>query len=369
MEKEEILAALEAKLAPLEAQRRRELLLAGVLLLLTPFWAYLLLKAFQAIGVRGLGTLWTLLVAIPPGLALWRLHVLRSTLKWKLAKPLAEALGFTYFPSSGLSREDVEASGLLPRADRYESEDFLEGQVGPFAFRSGDIALYQKQRTKNGTRYVQIFQGTLYRFSLPFAFPQEVRLAPQGAGVQAGGASPALVLGFLALFWGIFVLGVTFGEGDKAELPLVVGGFALLSLPFLLYGLGLWKPGVGPRERVALESGEFEQLFDVYGDQIEARKLLTPRVQEALVAFRKALGKPFWAAFRGSEAWFLIRGRNRFEPSPLRPLNRETLRGYVETWTHDLTEAKRLLEAVGLDLEARKRGLLGGEGATPGTLW
>lgn len=364
MEREEILASLEAKLAPLEAKRKRELLLAGALLLLTPFWAYLLLEAFQAMGARGLGSLWTLLVAIPPGLALWRLGVLRSTLKWELTKPLAEALGFTYLPALGLPQAEAEASGLLPRADRYEGEDLLEGRVGPFAFRSGDLALYRKVRTKNGTRYQRFFSGTLYRFALPFAFPQEIRLAPQGAGVRAGGASPALVLGFLAVFWGLLIAGLLFAEGEREGLPLVVGGFALLSLPFLLYGLiyglSLWKPGAGPKERVVLESGAFERLFDAYGDQIEARKLLTPRVQEALVEFRQALGKPFWAAFRENEAWILVQGRNRFEPNLFRPLNQGTLATYLRAWTKDLEEARRFLEAMGLFLEAAKRGKGGG---------
>ncbi|KHG64395.1 hypothetical protein QT17_12670 [Thermus sp. 2.9] len=359
---------LSEDLAPLEAHRQRTLLLALLLFLATPFWAYLLFLGFQALELRGVGLLYALLVALPPGLALGLLRALRLRLKRALVAPLAEALGFTYRPVPGLPWHEAEASGLLPRADRYEGEDYLEGTVGPFAFRSSDIALYRKVRTKNGTYHVRLLSGTLYRFALPFAVPGETRLAPQGAPLQAGGASRGTVLLFLALFWGVLLLLLALGEpveGSAGQVPPVVGFMALVSLPFLLWGLG-WR--FGGRERVALESSSFERLFDVYGDQIEARKLLTPRVQEALVAFRKALGKPFWAAFRGNEAWFLIQGRNRLEPSLLRPLSQETLRDYVETWTRDLMEAKRLLEAVGLDLEARKRGLFGGEGPTPGTL-
>ncbi|WP_353513447.1 DUF3137 domain-containing protein [Thermus sp. LT1-2-5] len=366
MNKTGILQTLEAKLAPLEAERRRALLSAVALLLATPLWAYFLLLLFHTLGLGTGGGIWPLLVALPPSLALGLLASFRLRLKRALVTPLAEALGFTHRPFPGLSREEAEASGLLPRADRYGSEDLLEGKVGPFPFRSSDLTLYRRQRTKNGTRHVRILSGTLYRFALPFALPGEVHLAPQGVALQAGGAPRWAVLLFLGLFWGMLLLFLALGtlEGDASKVALAVGLLALLSLPFLLYGLGFAKP----KERVVLESAAFERLFDVYGDQIQARKLLTPRAQEALVAFRHRLGRPFWARLGGNEAWFLIPGKDRFEPSLFQPLKEKTLHAYVEAWTRDLEEARRLLEAVGLDLQAQKRGLFGGEDLTQGPM-
>jgi len=337
---------LAQDLAPLEARRRRTVLFALLLFLATPFWAYTLSFAFQALGLRGTGLFYALLVALPPGFALGLLYTLRLRFKEALVAPLAEALGFTYHPVPGLPQYEAEASGLLPRADRYESEDFLGGSVGPFSFRSSDIALYRRVHSRSGIVYIRFFSGALYRFALPFRIPGEIRLAPRGAAPQAGGVSPRAVLLFLAAFWGLFVVLLALGEaeGDARRALSTLDFVILLSLPFLVYGLGLWK--LGRRERVALESGVFERLFDAYGDQTETRKLLTPRVQEALVEFRQAVGKPIWIAFRGNEAWVLIKGRNRFEPSLFRPLTPETLRAYTEGWTRDLKEAERLLQAV-----------------------
>lgn len=355
--------ALEARLAPLERERRRTLRYALALLLATPLWAYFLAFLFQVLHLDSLGQLWVALIALPPAAAFALLAHLRTKLKGKLARPLAKSLGFAYTPQWGLPWKEAEASGLLPPADRYESEDLLEGEIPPFAFRASDLALYEKVRTKSGTRYRRFFSGALYRLKLPFTFPQEVRIAPQGAGLTPKALTPGNLLLIPLVFLTVGLTGLTRAGNLQAHTL-----YAFLALAFLLtlpslYAIYRQAPKKG---RVILESGAFERLFDVYGDQVEARKLLTPRVQEALVMFRRRLGKPFWAAFGGSEAWFLIRGRNRFEPSLLRPLNQKTLRGYVEAWTRDLMEAKRLLEAVGLDLEARKRGRFGGEDATLG---
>jgi hypothetical protein len=42
------------------------------------------------------------------------------------------------------------------------------------------------------------------------------------------------------------------------------------------------------RKRIELENVEFEKIFDVYSDdEIEARRLLTPKMMEKLVNFAK----------------------------------------------------------------------------------
>ncbi|MCX7741142.1 MAG: DUF3137 domain-containing protein [Meiothermus sp.] len=345
------LQELEKKLAPLEARRKRELLLAGGLFLLTPLWAYLLTPPLAHLGP--LGVLWPILSALPAVYASLRLWRLRAELKEALLEPLAEALGYRYTPYLGLPQEVAYASGLLAPADRYEGEDLLEGEVRGFPFRSGDLALYRRVRTRNSTDYRRVFSGTLYRFALPFSIPGPVRLFPQGGGERAGEASPlaVLILSLPFLLFGLFAL-LSFQDAAAKA----VGGFFILasSLPLLALLAGRRRG-----ERVALESPAFEALFEVRGeDQVGARRLLTPRVQEALTGLRRRLGKPLWLSFREGEAWLLVGGGDRFEPSLLQPLNRGTLQAYAYRWTRELGEAGRFLEALGLELEARKRGLL-----------
>jgi hypothetical protein len=120
-------------------------------------------------------------------------------------------------------------------------------------------------------------------------------------------------------------------------------------------------------ERVVLESPEFERLYDAYGDQVEARKLLTPRVQEALVRLREYLGKPVWGAVRGRDLWLAVEGRDRFPVPVLRPVG-ETLEAWKARYREELLEASRVVEVLRLEEEARRRAVLRGGGLRPPVL-
>ncbi len=117
--------------------------------------------------------------------AILRIYTLAA--KKALAAPLAKAMGFRYEPEGGLPREEVLASGLFPTPDRYEAEDLVTGEVRGFPFAASDVRLYREVRTRDGSHYQKLFEGTLYRFTLPFAVEGEVRLGPQGRGRVAGG--------------------------------------------------------------------------------------------------------------------------------------------------------------------------------------
>lgn len=337
----------------LEKARRKTLLTALGLLLFTPFWSYFLTKVL--IYLKPLAALWPLLSALPLAYGSLLLWLFKTNLKKTLVTPLAEALGYSYTPHLGFRQEDAYASGLLVPADHYEGEDLLEGKVGRFPFSSSDLALYRKIRVRGGAFYQKLFGGTLYRFALPFSVPGEVRLFPQEAGMRGGENAPRRVL-FFTLPFLLLGLGLLF-FGGHGEAKAAGGVFILVSSLFLL-GAFSWKRGNAGLRRVVLESEAFEALFEVLGeDQVGARRVLTPGVQEALVEMRRALKKPFWLSLRGKEAWLLVSG-NRFEPSLFRPLNQKTLLNYIHRWNQELEEAAHFLEALGLELEARKRGLL-----------
>ena len=329
-------------LAELEGERRRTLLAAGLLLSSAGGLSLLWLSGRE--WALFLGALLALLAQASIG-------SFRARAKRALVVPLARALGFRYWPERGLSREEALASGLFPPPDRYEAEDLVKGEVGGIPFASSDIALYRRMRTKNGTSYERFFEGVLYRFRLPFAVEGEVRFAPQGRGAQVGWNRGLLFLWYgLLAFLALFAALVPPGNG----LPL--WAVYTFLLPFALVPLLAWSQRGRGLERVVLEGAEFERLFDVYGeDQVGARRLLTPRTQEALVRLRRHLGRPLWGAVRGEYLWLAVENKDRFPVPLLRPVE-ETFEAWKARYREELLEAFRVAEALGLEEEARRRG-------------
>jgi hypothetical protein len=339
-------------LVELEAARKRVLLLSGIFFLLGG--ALILL----GLGGRGwaffLGSLLALFAQLP-------IKAFQAGVKKALVTPLAEAMGFRYSPDRGFSQEEALASGLFPSPDRYEAEDLVEGEVSGIPFTSSDVALYRKVRVKSGNvstcQYRKFFGGILYRFHLPFPVEGEVRFGPRGMGMGVVDRGALFIGAFMiALALIMVTVGVLFGGLSIRDALPFYAGLALFALLFLDSALRREK-GL---ERVVLESPEFERLYDAYGDQVEARKLLTPRVQEALVRLRKYLGKPVWGAVRERYLWLAVEGRDRFPVSVLRPVS-ETFEVGKARYQEELLEVSRVVETLRLEEEAKRKGVWQGK--------
>ncbi len=336
-------------LAELEASRKRTLLASGVL--------FSLAGVLFLLGLGGRGWAFFLGVLLT-FFARFLIKAFQAGVKEALVTPLAEALGFRYSPERGFSREEALASGLFPSPDRYEAEDLVEGEVNGIPFASSDIALYRKVRVKSGNvstyQYQKFFGGTLYRFHLPFTVEGEVRFGPRGRGMGVG-SRESLLIGSIVIAGSFLIVTLaTFSEGLSVRNVLPFYAFlAVFALLFFAFTLGR-KKKLG---RVVLESPEFERFYDAYGDQVEARKLLTPRVQEALVHLRNYFGKPIWGVVRGRELWLAVEGRDRFPVSILRPVA-ETFEAWKSRYQEELLEAFRIVEVLKLEEEARRRGVL-----------
>jgi hypothetical protein len=346
-------------LEELEISRKRTLITSGVL--------YFLAGALLLLGLEGRE--WAFFLGgLLAFFAQSLIKAFRVELKRALVVPLAEALGFRYSPERGFSKEEAMASGVFPRPDRYEAEDLVEGEVSGIPFTSSDIALYRKVRVKSGKvrtyQYRKFFGGTLYRFRLPFSVEGEVRFAPSGRGMEVGDGR-ILITGSIVIASSLLAvtLGTFSGELSVRDALPFYAFLALFALVFYISTLG-GKKGL---ERVVLESPEFERLYDVYGeDQVEARKLFTPRLQEALVRLRKYLGKPVWGAVREKDLWLAVEGGDRFPVPILRPVG-ETLEAWKARYRAELLEASRVVKVLRLEEEARRRGALFGKGEVPHT--
>jgi hypothetical protein len=284
-------------LEELETKRRKTLSTAGMLFFLAGVFL------LMALG----GRLWSLILgSILAALALERISIFQVKAKQALVAPLAETLGFHYWADRGFSKEEALASGIFHSPDNYEAEDLVEGEVNGIPFTSSDITPYRKmEREVDGKKkeyYQVLFWGVLYRFRLPFTVEKEVRFGPPGAGK---------------------------------------GAYTSKRL-----------------ERVVLESPKFKRFFEVYGeDQVEARRLLTPRVQKTLVSLRRRLGKPIRGATRDRDLWLAVEGKDRFpKPSILRPVA-QTFEEWRSRYQEDLSEALQVVEALRLEEEARRKGI------------
>ena len=335
-------------LVELEAARKKTLLTSGVL--------YSLAGILFLLGLEGRGWAFFLgvLLILFSG---FLIKAFQAGVKEALVSPLAKALGLRYSPKGGFSREEALASGLFPPPDRYEAEDLVEGEVSGIPFTSSDIALYRKVKVKSGKvssyQYQKFFGGTLYRFHLPFSVEGEVRFGPRGRGMGVVDGR-LLLIGSIVIGGGFLVVTLaTLSEelSVRDALPF----YAFLALFAFLF----FNPTLGRKkrlERVVLESPAFERLYDVYGeDQVGARKLLTPRVQEALAHLREYLGRPVWGAVRGRDLWLAVEGRDRFYVPVLRPVG-ETLEVWKARYREELLEASRVVEVLKLEEEARRRG-------------
>ena len=101
---------------------------------------------------------------------------------------------------------------------------------------------------------------------------------------------------------------------------------------------------------IRLENPEFEQAFVVHGgDQVEARYILTPDMQDRLLDLRKWFGKDIRIAFHQSRMHLTIpNSDNWFEPDINRPASDTS---QMHTFLHQMTSIFRLVEM--LDLNTR----------------
>ncbi|MDD4184221.1 MAG: DUF3137 domain-containing protein [Candidatus Izemoplasmatales bacterium] len=93
--------------------------------------------------------------------------------------------GVKYYPINGLAQTEVYATEFLKRADRFHSEDLLEGQMDEVDFISSDVRLEERhvQHTKNGTRvyYVTYFLGRVFKFTFNKEFDGYLQVLESGS--------------------------------------------------------------------------------------------------------------------------------------------------------------------------------------------
>lgn len=189
-----------------------------------------------------------------------------------------------------ISKAEFEASGFCSgRPDRYKSEDLFDGKVGDTHLRFAEIHA-EERRTRTDSKgntttyYVDIFCGILVIADFHKHFKTTVTVLP-----------------------------------DVAE-------------KFGWFGKKLQKLGGGLQK---MENAEFERAFVVRGsDAVETRYLITPAMQEHLLAMREKFGDGIGFRFQNQGVWAAI------------PNNKDWFEIDVRTPAHDREQLKNLMFQV-----------------------
>lgn len=189
--------------------------------------------------------------------------------KQKILPKLADLFGgFIYWIDGQISSHKMWPSKILPKHDKYESEDYFTGTYKGVQIEFSEVDFKQKRRSKNRTYYVSVFKGL------------------------------AVLLDMNSKkFYGHTLL-----DKDRSK----------ISEWFKEKSDGL--------KRANLVDPEFEKIFDVYtNDQVEARYLIDPVMIERLKALQDEYdGNSLTAAFYDSKLLVLIESKhNHFEPADL----------------------------------------------------
>jgi hypothetical protein len=189
----------------------------------------------------------------------------------------AMAPGITYHPEDRVPRQDFERSRLFSsRIDRYQGEDCFSGKIGATDVLFSEIKVERKDTSTDSkghtrTTWVTVFKGIYLTADFHKHFRCQVSIVPDIAEATFGWLGRKI-------------------QGLSSDL-------------------------------IRLENPNFERAFKVRAsDPVEVRYLLTPDMQERLLAFRNKWSSQVRIALLDSRLHLAIPNNNNwFEPSVDRP--------------------------------------------------
>lgn len=210
----------------------------------------------------------------------------------------------SYRPHEGISKALFKSSGIYSsRIDRYHSEDLFIGEVGETEVCFSEVKAERKETSRDSdgktkTTWKTVFDGIFFMADFHKDFDTWVTVMPDFAERSFG--------------W----------FGKKLQ---NLGG-----------------------KVVRLENPEFEQAFVVRGgDQVAARYILTPDMQERLLELRRLHGTSVKLAFKDSRVLLTFDSRkNWFEPDFKAPSN--DLR-QIETFVREMQSCCSIVDTLNLN--------------------
>jgi hypothetical protein len=213
---------------------------------------------------------------------------------------------FEYKRHGHVSQPEFEASRLFAGEtfNRFSGEDLVTGTHGSTQFRLCELHVKHVQKTKNGTRTRDVFDGIFFVADFNKSFRSQTLVLP-----------------------------------DTAERALGTFGRAFQSV----------ASGASGMQLVELEDPAFERAFTVRStDPTEARYLLSPSLMQRIVTFNANSGSRLRLGFLRGHVYVAIPMREGFlEVNTLKPLMLEDIR----KWAGELLFAISVVDE--LDLNTR----------------
>lgn len=190
--------------------------------------------------------------------------------KKEVLPDIAKLFGdFTYKADGKIAEGKMTPSKILPRYDRYKSEDYFKGTYKGTSVIFSETRFQQKRRSKNSAYYVDVFKGLVVLIGLP--------------------------------------------ENKFSGHTIIMKNKSSLTEWFKEKGTGL--------KRANLVDPEFEKMYDVYtNDQVEARYLIDPVMIERLKALSDIYDSDDISAacYDGTMLVLLPSKTNFFEPADIK---------------------------------------------------
>jgi len=200
--------------------------------------------------------------------------------KNKIIAPLINEIdnNLDYSPHLHIPTAEFNRSKLFSdRPDRVSGNDYVHGKIDDIPILFSDFYAEKKHtNSRNKESWEKIFQGLFIISEFPKNFHAQTIVLPDSAQKFFGN----------------------------------------------LIGNWLQANNFSRDELVKMDNSEFEKEFVVYStDQIEARYILTPRLMQKLLSYKKRVKHPLYISFIGGKIYMAIEYNNdMFEPAIFRSL-------------------------------------------------
>jgi len=221
--------------------------------------------------------------------------VYRDVYKQKVIGGMASLLhvGMSYTPERGISQTTFKQAGLYNTGiDRYNCEDLFAGKVGQTEIMFSEVHAEDKRKRTNSKGHSETYWVTIFK--------------------------------------GLFLI-ADFHKDFRSWLT-IKPDFAESSFGWFGRKIQGFKPNL-----IRLESPEFEKAFVVHGsDQVEARYILTPDMQERLLTLRNNYGTNIRLSLQNSQLNLAIpQSDDWFEPNMKIPAHElSQMQMFVNQMTH-----------------------------------
>jgi len=259
--------------------------------------------------------------------------------------------------NDGLTFNEVMSSYLLPRPDRFISNNLTKGEISNFPYKASNITLIEEheETDSEGHRHTSttvIFDGRMYIIKTPF-YKKEIILRSKKIGNNTSSAITLIISLIIIVIAVQRILPVFSDPSLKKEFLPVFIFFIVLIIVMAILSFPYNRNK--KYKKAKLESDQFNKYFDIEAqNQVELRKTFTPAVMEKLINLRDSIGS-FHLSIIGNKIFFVF--PRSFDIKYNRPIQ-ELIEGAKKAADKEIKTIKSIIETLKLEEERIKKGII-----------